>query len=767
MRTRFKIPLYAVLGAGVVLACEARATPPAAAIPLPPPASDRFRPENTSVAEDSPVARARHALEAEVFADARSIAEGAVATASPADAPRLRMIAGLAALAAGDTSGGVAHLASFDDLPAHPLALWAKLSRASALEATDPALSLRLASELSVNDFPGKTPARRLEARLRLSTGDTDGAMVTLRSLVAEESGEALAEVAVPFVAALVARGDEASLSEALDVQHRLFARAPRTSAGRSAETEMASLASRIGASARSRRQPSVVERIEHADALAAGRSDDALSAYDAALAAMDEGDERRCAVRLNRARIVERGRDRHRTATELVALADACEGDEIRGWALFKAGRAQQQANLGDAALETYARLERDAPGSRYADDGALYAARIHLSAGRVDEGRAALSAIVDRYPSGDMRADAWFLNAWALRDSGQKEAALALLHASRAAIPVEPGGEENAGRAAYWEARTLADLSRRDEAIAAYDALARAMPLTYYGMSALSRLAELDADRAGAVRSFLATTPAPIEIPLDQAIDRVAFARAHELLLVGREADATAELYALGLIGEGASDDKLFAAASLFATTDHPNDAVDLVRRKLADARALPPTGLARAQLRLGYPRAYAPMIEDAARARSLPAAFVRAIAREESSFNPNAVSRAHAYGLIQILVPTARGYARDIGIEPNANNLRDPHTNVLFGTAFMARLFRRYQVNPALVPAAYNAGHGSVERWLRLDRVRPFDEFVEEIPFEETRRYTRRVLQSYGIYSLLDTGELPSFGSALPPE
>ena len=77
----------------------------------------------------------------------------------------------------------------------------------------------------------------------------------------------------------------------------------------------------------------------------------------------------------------------------------------------------------------------------------------------------------------------------------------------------------------------------------------------------------------------------------------------------------------------------------------------------------------------------------------------------------------------------------------------------------------LFEKYEANPGLVPAAYNAGAGAVERWLREDRTRPFDVFVEEIPYEETRRYTRRVLQSYGVYSFLDGAELPAIPATLP--
>jgi soluble lytic murein transglycosylase len=80
-------------------------------------------------------------------------------------------------------------------------------------------------------------------------------------------------------------------------------------------------------------------------------------------------------------------------------------------------------------------------------------------------------------------------------------------------------------------------------------------------------------------------------------------------------------------------------------------------------------------------------------------------------------------------------------------------------------MAFLMRRYESCPALVPAAYNAGQGAVDRWLRGREGGAFDELVEEIPFDETRRYARRVLQSYGVYSWLDTGRLPVMPERLP--
>lgn len=765
MRPLHKIEVRGLLAALVLLACDARANPPSPPSESPSVGARADAPE-TRIEPGTPAHRARLSLARGAAADARSIAEAALATADASDAPRLRYLAARACLAADDSACAAAHLAVFDAYPEHPLAVWARLDRALALESTDAAASLALATSLSTIEFPGRDVARRLAARLELARGDADAAIGTLRALADRASGAPLADVAGPLVDALVARGDRASLLEAIAITHRLYARAPRTAEGRNAERRMSELAARIEGAEASIGQPSIEERIARADALSGGRVDEAVAAYDELLAALPSGDARRCAAQYGRGRAIERGRDRHRIATELVALATSCDDPDIRGWALFKAGRALAQLDRADEAIAVFDRLETQVRSSRYADDAALQSARIELGKGQTEAMRARIAALVERYPQGDMRADAFFLLAWSFRDEGRNEDALAVLRRSRAAIPLEPG-EENAGRAAYWEARLLADLGKRDEAIDAYEALIRSMPLTYYGLQAASRLAELDGARVQRlVETMRASLARPQDVPAEPRVDRVALARATELLAVGSVERGDSELRALGLLADDLDDATALFVAGLYVATDHPDEAVQLVRRRMVAHRANRPDALVRTVLRAGYPKAFAPLIEEAAEPLALPPSFVRAIAREESSFDPSVVSHAHAFGLIQILVSTARGYAGEVGFDPTPDNLRDPRTNLAFGTRYMARLFRRYEANPALVPAAYNAGHGAVERWLRQDRARPFDEFVEEIPYEETRKYTRRVLQTYGIYSLLDEGRLPTLGAGLPP-
>ena len=129
-------------------------------------------------------------------------------------------------------------------------------------------------------------------------------------------------------------------------------------------------------------------------------------------------------------------------------------------------------------------------------------------------------------------------------------------------------------------------------------------------------------------------------------------------------------------------------------------------------------------------------------------MPPELQLALMREESAFNPRAESTANCLGLTMLKPSTAKGLlAREVTRE----QLLDPGTNVAVGNRHLAALLKRFRgVVPAI--AAYNAGEGPVARWLRERGHLPVDEFLEEIPYEETRGYTQRVLASFFAYSWL---------------
>jgi soluble lytic murein transglycosylase len=190
------------------------------------------------------------------------------------------------------------------------------------------------------------------------------------------------------------------------------------------------------------------------------------------------------------------------------------------------------------------------------------------------------------------------------------------------------------------------------------------------------------------------------------------------------------------------------------------------EFAKRRLGDiARRWPAAGWESAW-QVAFPRPYAAIVEAEAKKNGLEVPLVYAIMREESAFDPNAVSIANAYGLMQLILPTAKAVARADGILVTPATLRRPSVNVTLGCRTLAELWNRFDENPLLAIPAYNAGPGRPARWLKERPSADFDLWVELVPFQETRRYTKRVLSSRAVYAYLyAAGEAPEASLTLP--
>ncbi|MGM0785938.1 MAG: transglycosylase SLT domain-containing protein, partial [Pseudomonadota bacterium] len=128
---------------------------------------------------------------------------------------------------------------------------------------------------------------------------------------------------------------------------------------------------------------------------------------------------------------------------------------------------------------------------------------------------------------------------------------------------------------------------------------------------------------------------------------------------------------------------------------------------------------------------------------------------IARRESAYNPEALSPAGARGLMQLMPGTARQVGQQLGIgDPGLHGVLDPALNIRLGSTYLRDMLKRYRGNRLAAAAAYNAGPGRVDRWLR-DGPQDFDLFVESIPFRETRDYVQAVLAYRVIFESLANG------------
>ncbi|MCA9621873.1 MAG: transglycosylase SLT domain-containing protein, partial [Myxococcales bacterium] len=429
------------------------------------------------------------------------------------------------------------------------------------------------------------------------------------------------------------------------------------------------------------------------------------------------------------------------------------CEGLERQVAAYFLAGRYAWRGGKAAQARKHYAELERRFPKHSYADDARLHGAEAAREMGDVATFTRLLQPIADDYPDGDMVDEALFTLA---RDRiAEGDWAGAVTPLERAVAMRERGRPYYAeGRPQYFLARAKLELGEIAEGRAGLEAVVRRFPLSYYMVLAHSRLHALDATRAQALlHDALAAEPdGAFVIPDHAELHRPGFLRAAELVRVGDGERALGELEALGIRDPDAHPSLIWAGAMILSHVDAPDASHGVLRSATKIWQEHFPSGAWRPLWEVAYPRPFLPIVEKEAAASGIPMHLAYAIMREESAFKPRAVSHAGAYGLMQLILPTAERVARGLGLSATRSSLKTPPVNIALGCRFLSLLAKRFDYDPLLAIPGYNAGPGGPLTWLKERPEEDFDVWVERIPYRETRHYTKRVIQSMAAYAML---------------
>jgi len=153
------------------------------------------------------------------------------------------------------------------------------------------------------------------------------------------------------------------------------------------------------------------------------------------------------------------------------------------------------------------------------------------------------------------------------------------------------------------------------------------------------------------------------------------------------------------------------------------------------------------------LAYPKGFWMLIEKTASREGIEPYLVAAIIREESRFDPDAYSRAGAMGLMQLMPRTAKRIESSAQVNLSGEgDLFLPEKNIPIGSHYLGKLVQEFEGNLVFAIAAYNGGESAVQRWIGRTGDIPLDEFIEEIPYTETRNYVKKVLRSYMEYNRL---------------
>ena len=154
----------------------------------------------------------------------------------------------------------------------------------------------------------------------------------------------------------------------------------------------------------------------------------------------------------------------------------------------------------------------------------------------------------------------------------------------------------------------------------------------------------------------------------------------------------------------------------------------------------------------MKLLYKKEYTEYVSKYSEEYGIEEELIYALIKAESNFNSKAVSNRNAKGLMQLMDSTAREVANKNGIELTENNILDPEINIQIGTKYIASLLEKYNcVEVAL--AAYNAGSGNVDKWIKNGTIKSDGSDIEKIPYKETNTYVRKIMRDYKIYKELE--------------
>ena len=608
--------------------------------------------------------------------------------------------------------------------------------RGNTLEFNDHHVEARAVYEQLARDFPTSLHARDAmlhDAQIMLEDGPAAAVPLMLKDLIAKDDAAALTAAAKAYEQT----GDS---TRAVANYRRVYFFVP-------ASTEAAQAAAALSRLSSSTAPASADEAIARAEKLnAAKRYSEAYDAYTDAFgrfpaSAKPELQARRSIAAANA----------RRYADAAAALATIPTSNEVRAEAMFNLALAYGRAKQWPQARTVTDDLHKQFPASPW-----TMRAFVQLGQ-RAEDNKDDVNAsyyyraAVNFFPGNAEVTPAQFYLAWAAHDAKNFAQSSQLLTEH---IAVYAGNNSDfRGKAAYWAARDSERAGKLAEARAIYEALQARYDANWYGYLAKQRLDDMarngvprkdfpaDSDIGRAVANLKTVTVAEETAGAGEN-ERVA--KADQLAIIGTDDWALEELSAAAATAPNSPRVNL-AIAKIFRARNDNVQALNYFKRSYPDYSQMKPEELRPDEWDVFYPLAYWDIIKQESRARGLDPYQVAGLIRQETVFNPRAVSPARAYGLMQLVVPTAVTTARQVGVSRaiTMEALFEPRLNIQLGTAYFKDQLDKYG-RIEYVAAAYNAGPNRVVQW-RASLPLQMDEWQEAVPFRETRLYIQGVVRN----------------------
>ena len=420
---------------------------------------------------------------------------------------------------------------------------------------------------------------------------------------------------------------------------------------------------------------------------------------------------------------------------------------------ALYLRAEVARASDDENAFLNYLGQLRQTAPSSPWMEQGLLSAGNIFLLKKDYDHAIDAYRELQQRFPNGGRASYAHWKAAWLTLRQGRNQEAEKEFEEQ---IELYPSSNEIPA-ALYWRARLAQEDNDLVKARAFYQKLSDRFRNYYYAELARQQLKTLKTSGEAPQYAVLDKIPGidvkPEVADDDPPSDNLRVQKA-ELLGNGGLVDLAArELQA------AADEEKEKASwvapetAKLFQENDQYNRGIEVMKHAVPNYFAMDIPALPRSYWEALFPKpSYWSDLKRFSARNGLDPFLVASLIRQESEFNPGAVSRANAVGLMQLLPKTGKKVAKEERLRHfNASQLFIPGVNMQLGTRYFRSMVDKFgSFEYAL--AAYNAGSDRVEDWLSAGKYRDPQEFVESIPFTETREYVQAILRNANVYRQL---------------
>ncbi|MDE1161801.1 MAG: transglycosylase SLT domain-containing protein [Acidobacteriaceae bacterium] len=391
-------------------------------------------------------------------------------------------------------------------------------------------------------------------------------------------------------------------------------------------------------------------------------------------------------------------------------------------------------------------AQLEAQYPHSRWFEEALYSGGNMYLVKGDMANASANYERLVDRFPHSTYAPNSHWHAAWLSYRLHRYPEAARLMEEQ---IARYPAGSEIPG-ALYWRARLYEDVEHNfGQAANFYRALDASYVNSYYAMLGRQRLNVISARAGETAASPVLSNLRPVanlHLTADLPENDPHLIKARLLANAALNEYIRPELQ----LGDPENEWSALAEAQIYQSFGENTRALQAMKRAKIPFFSLPVSAVPMEYWKIVFPRPYWPQLSEDAQENGLDPFLVAALIRQESEFNPGAVSRANAYGLMQLIPSTAKSLAKRKGMRHfQTSQLLDPSVNLSLGTLDLRNSIAKYggQVEYAL--ASYNAGDTPIRRWIAGGDYKDIPEWVESIPYTETREYVQAIIRNRELY------------------